>query len=80
MEFLVPLMPLFGSLPIALGAVVIAFGILRHRERLAGKHEEIERLRDEIDALRAGHTEMQERLDFAERLLATLRDPRRARE
>jgi hypothetical protein len=80
MEFLVPLMPLFGSLPIALGAVVIVFGILRHRERLAGKNEEIDRLRDEIDALRAGQTEMQERLDFAERLLATLRDPRRARE
>jgi hypothetical protein len=74
MEFLVPLMPLFGMLPIAVAAVWIAHRILRHRERTAVANEEIDRLRQELEALRDSHVEVQERLDFTERLLAQIRD------
>lgn len=76
MEFLVPLMPLFGTLPFAAAAAFIAHRVIRHRERMAGSNEEMEQLRSAIDALRSGQVELQERVDFTERALAQLRDPR----
>lgn len=77
MEYLVPLMPLFGALPVAAAAVWIAHGILRHRERMAFGNAEIERLREELEALRANHIELQERVDFTERALAQVRGAQR---
>ena len=74
MEFLVPLMPLFATLPLAVGAAWIVHRILRHRERTSASNAQIEELRQEVEALRAGHTELQERLDFTERVLAQVRD------
>jgi cell division protein FtsB len=74
MEFLVPLMPLFGTLPFALAAAWIAHRILRHRERFAASQAEMEQLRQEVEALRTGYVDLQERLDFTERMLAQVRD------
>lgn len=78
MEFLVPLMPLFATLPFAVSAAWIAHRILRYRERTAGSRAELEELRQEFEALRSAHMELQERLDFTERMLAQVRDGQRA--
>jgi len=77
MEFLVPLMPLFATLPIAVAGAWIAHRILRYRERSAGSHAELEELRREFEALRGAHMELQERLDFTERMLGQVRDAQR---
>lgn len=74
MEFLVPFMPFLGALPFAAAAAYIAYAILRHRERMAGTNAELEQIRQELEALRANHAELQERLDFTERILAQVRD------
>lgn len=74
MEFLVPLMPLFATLPLAVGAAWIVHRILRHRERTSVGNAQVEELRQEVDALRAGHMELQERMDFTEQALAQVRD------
>jgi hypothetical protein len=74
MEFLVPLMPLFGALPIAVAAVVIARMWHRRRDAPVADHEaENHELRAELDAMRHELRETQERVDFAERVLAQQR-------
>ena len=77
MQYLVMLMPLFAALPVAAAAVWIVHGILRHRERMSLGNAEIERLREELEALRASHLELQERVDFTERALAQVRGAQR---
>lgn len=79
MEYMIPLMPLFGALPVAAAAVWITHRVLRYRERRLGASEAIEQLRDELDQLRRAHGEMQERLDFTERVLAQMRNPQQIR-
>ena len=74
MEFLVPFMPLFGTLPFAVAAAWIVHRILRHRERLSSSGAEMEQIRQEIEALRASYVDLQERLDFTERILAQVRE------
>lgn len=74
MEILVPLMPLFGTLPLAVGAAWIVHRFLKHRERTSASKGQIEELHQEVEALRAAHLELQERLDFTERVLAQVRD------
>ena len=74
MEFLVPLMPLFGTLPLAVGAAWIVHRILRHRERSSASKTQIEELHQDVEALRAAQQELLERLDFTERVLAQVRD------
>jgi hypothetical protein len=71
MEFLIPLMPLLGALPIAVAAVMIAR--MWHRRSqlpLADLDAQNHELRAEIGAMRDELLEAQERLDFAERVLA----------
>jgi hypothetical protein len=82
MEFLVPLMPLFGTLPFAVSAAYIVHRILRHRELMARGNAQIEDVQQQLESLRDAHIELQERLDVAERVLAQVRDaaPRRALE
>jgi hypothetical protein len=74
MEFLIPLMPLFGALPIAVAAIVIA-RIWSHRRDvpLADLEAQNNELRAEVGAMRDELREAQERLDFAERVLAQQR-------
>jgi len=78
MEYMVPLMPLFATLPFAVSAAWIAHRILRHRERMAGRQAQLEELRQEFEALRNANMELQERLDFTERMLGQVRDAQRA--
>ena len=71
MEYLIPLMPLFGALPLAVAAVVIARIWSRRREMpLADLEAQNHELRAELDAMRAELRDAQERLDFTERVLA----------
>jgi hypothetical protein len=74
MEFLIPLMPLFGALPIAVAAIVIAKIWQRRREvpwaELEAQNHE---LRAELETMRRELRETQERLDFAERVLTQQR-------
>lgn len=74
MEFLIPLMPFLGALPIAVAAVVIA-RIWRGRpERpLADLEAQNEQLQAEMSTIREELREAQERLDFTERVLAQQR-------
>lgn len=76
-ELLVPLMPLFATLPIAVAAAWIVHRVLRAREGGSALRQELEGLRQEIESLRLSQTELQERLDFTERVLAQLRKPER---
>jgi len=74
MEFLVPFMPMFATLPIAVGGAWIVHRILVHRERHAAGNARIEDLEQEIHALRAAQMELQERVDFSERVLGQIRE------
>jgi hypothetical protein len=74
MEFLIPLMPLFGALPIAVAAIVIARIWSRRQDvPLADLEAQNQELRAELGAMRDELREAQERLDFAERVLAQQR-------
>jgi hypothetical protein len=77
MEFLVPLMPLFGSLPIAVAAVVIARLWFRHRNSQGDLAESVHELQAQVEALRLGQVELQERAEFAERLLSQVKEGQR---
>lgn len=74
MEFLIPLMPLLPGIPIAIAAVVIARIWSRRREvPLTELEAQNQELRTELGTIRDELREMQERLDFAERVLAQQR-------
>jgi hypothetical protein len=71
MDFLIPLMPFFGALPIAVAAVVIARIWRGRREHpLADIEAQNEQLQAEMSTIREELREAQERLDFTERVLA----------
>ena len=70
MDLLIPLMPFFGALPIAVAAVVIAKLWRRRRDAPVAELEaQNQEMREELATLRRELTEAQERLDFAERVL-----------
>ena len=76
MEFLIPLMPLLPAVPIAVAAIVIARMWFRRRDvPLAGLEAQNHELQTELGAMRDELRETQERLDFAERVLAQQRRP-----
>lgn len=77
MEFLVPLMPLMGSLPIAVAAVLIARMWFRHRDLRGDLGQQVQELEARIEALRLGQVELQERAEFAERLLNQVKEGQR---
>ncbi len=70
----VPLMPLFGALPLAAAAVAVAYIWRRRRDKpielLEAQNAE---LRDELQAMRRELSDAHERLDFTERLLTERR-------
>ena len=73
MDLLIPFMPFFGALPIAVAAVVIA-KLWRRRDAPAAELEaQNQEMREELATLRRELTEAQERLDFAERVLTQQR-------
>jgi hypothetical protein len=74
MEYLIPLMPFFGALPIAVAAVVIARIWRGPRGRpLAELESQNQQLQAEMNTIREELREAQERLDFTERVLAQQR-------
>jgi hypothetical protein len=75
-QYLIPLMPLFGTLPFAIAAVWIARLILKSREGGKELRAELEAMREELGALRQSQSELQERIDFTERMLSQVRDAR----
>jgi hypothetical protein len=77
MEFLVPLLPLFGSLPIAVAAVVIARLWFRHRASQGDLADQVHELQAQVESLRIGQGELEERAEFAERLLNQVKEGQR---
>lgn len=74
MEYLIPLMPLLPAIPISIAAVVIARMWTRRRDvPLADLEAQNRELQAEVGAMRDELRETQERLDFAERVLAQQR-------
>lgn len=74
MEYLVFLMPLLGTLPLAVAAVVIARWWFRHRLLRGELAEQLAELHTAVESLQSATIDLQERLDFAERLLTQLKD------
>jgi hypothetical protein len=77
MEILVPFMPLFATLPLAVSAAWIVHRIMVSRERHAAGSKRIDDLEEELHALRAAQLELQERVDFSERVLGQVRENQR---
>ncbi len=77
MEYLVPLMPLLGTLPFAVAAVVITWLVLKARGGRGATQEELARLREAIERLRESQLDVQERIDVTERIVAQIRDAER---
>jgi hypothetical protein len=75
--FFAPFIPFLAMLPPSLAAIWIANRWLKTRGTSAELHAEVKALRDEVGALRQVQAESQDRLDFAERMLAQLREGRR---
>jgi uncharacterized membrane protein YciS (DUF1049 family) len=77
MEFLVPLMPLLGTLPIAVAAVLIARMWFRHRELRGELAQRVGKLEAQVEVLRTTHAELAERIDFGERVLSQVKEGHR---
>jgi len=75
--FLAPFIPFLAMLPPSIAAIWIANRWLKTRGTSAQFEAELKSLREEVDTLRHAEADSQERLDFAERLLAQLREARR---
>ena len=75
--FLIPFMPFLAMVPPSLAAMWIASRWLKPRGGGAELQAEITVLREELTALRAVQSEIQERLDFTERMLGQVRDAHR---
>ena len=72
--FLAPFIPFFAMLPPSIAAIWIANRWLKTRGTTAEVQAELKSLREEVETLRHLHADTQERLDFAERVLAQLRE------
>jgi len=64
-------------LPLAVAGRYIANHYFKSREGGSQMKQELEALHEEITALRESQAEMQERIDFSERLPSQLREGRR---
>jgi hypothetical protein len=76
--FLAPFIPFLAMLPPSLAAIWIANRWLKTKGTSAEMQAALKVLQDEVGALRQLQGETQERLDFTERMLAQLREARRA--
>lgn len=75
--FLGPLVPFLALLPPSVAAIIIGTRWIKSREGGSEIRTELEALQEEVTALRESQTELQERLDFNERLLSQLKEGRR---
>ncbi len=75
--FLTPFIPFMAMIPPSLAAVWIASRWFKTRGSSAELRAEVAALQEEVATLRQVQADAQERLDFAERMLAQLREGRR---
>ncbi len=75
--FLVPFMPLLGGIPIAVALVLVARMWFRHRELRGDLSQQVQDLEARFEALRLSQVELQERAEFAERLLHQVKEGQR---
>lgn len=74
--FVGPFIPFIAMLPPALAAMWIANRWFKSREGGSHVRSELTALREEVTSLRETQAEMQERIDFSERMLSQLREGR----
>jgi|RhiMetdeSRZDD1v2_1073273.scaffolds.fasta_scaffold453797_2 hypothetical protein len=74
--FVGPFIPFIAMLPPAIAAMWIANRWFKSREGGSQVRSELTALREEVTSLRETQAEMQERLDFSERMLSQLREGR----
>jgi hypothetical protein len=72
--FIGAFIPFLAMLPPSIAAVWIAHRWLKTRGAGSELHAEVAALKDEMAALRQTQAELQERVDFAERMLAQVRE------
>lgn len=77
MEIAVAVIMVLGAVGVLGIAWTLVRGLLRKWSSPAPDHEAIHELRRSVQQLSADVTELQERLDFAERVLATRKDAER---
>jgi hypothetical protein len=75
--FLVPFMPLLGSVPLAVAIVLVARMWFRHRELRGDRSQQVQELTAKVEALQLGQLELQDRAEFAERLLNQVKEGQR---
>ena len=78
--FIGPFVPFIAMLPPAIAVMWIANRWFKSREGGSQIRTELAALREELTALRESQADMQERLDFSERMLSQLREGRRGGE
>lgn len=74
---LAPFIPFLAMIPPSLAAMWIASQWLKSRGAGGEFRADIAALREEITGLRQAQGDMQERLDFTERMLSQIRESRR---
>lgn len=72
-----PFIPILVMIPPSLAAMWIASRWLKSRKTNAELHAELAALREELAELRQIQVDMQERVDFTERMLSQVRESRR---
>lgn len=77
MVYIAPFIPFIAMLPPAIAAMWIANRWLKSREGGSEIRTELAALREELTALRESQAELQERLDFSERMVGQLKEGRR---
>jgi hypothetical protein len=73
---LAPFIPFLAMIPPSLAAMWIASRWFKSRKTVADLHEELTALREDIAELRRAQIDMQERVDFTERMLSQVREAR----
>lgn len=74
---LVPFIPFLAMIPPSLAAMWIASRWFKTRGTSAELRAEMAALRDEVGELRQAQLDMQERVDFSERMLSQVRESHR---
>ena len=74
---LAPFIPFLAMIPPSLAAMWIASRWLKSRKTNVELHAEIEALKEQVAELRQVQVDMQERVDFTERMLSQVRESHR---
>lgn len=72
-----PFIPMLALIPPSLAAMWIASRWLKSRKTNAELHAELTALREDVAELRQAQLDLQERVDFSERMLSQVRESQR---